>query len=71
MYGCSDCWCVCSVERFSDEINTLLEITLKSRLVEKLCVAMYSCLFDEVDDHGEEVEDVEQRILEDTDHMVR
>lgn len=37
----------CSVERFSEEINTLLEITLKSRLVEKLCVAMYSCLFDD------------------------
>ncbi len=47
---------VYSVERFSTEINTLLEITLRSRLVEKLCVAMYSCLFDEVDDNGQEME---------------
>ena len=45
-----------SVERFSAEINTLLEITLRSRLVEKLCVAMYSCLFDVMDDDGQEVE---------------
>eukprot|EP00602_Paraphysomonas_sp_CaronLab_P003967 CAMPEP_0185017436 /NCGR_PEP_ID=MMETSP1103-20130426/388_1 /TAXON_ID=36769 /ORGANISM="Paraphysomonas bandaiensis, Strain Caron Lab Isolate" /LENGTH=753 /DNA_ID=CAMNT_0027546853 /DNA_START=39 /DNA_END=2300 /DNA_ORIENTATION=+ len=57
-----------SVERFSDEINTLLEITLRSRLVEKLCVAMYSCIFE---DHAEDdgIEDVEQRVLEETDHV--
>lgn len=56
-----------SVERFSEEINTLLEITLRSRLVEKLCVAMYSCIFE---DHAndDDVEDVEDRILEETDH---
>lgn len=35
-----------SVERFAEEMNILLEITLRSRLVEKLCVAMYSCLFE-------------------------
>jgi hypothetical protein len=36
-----------SIERFSEEMNTLLEITLRSRLVEKLCMAMYSCLFED------------------------
>lgn len=56
-----------SVERFSEEINTLLEITLRSRLVEKLCVAMYSCIFE---DHAndDDIEDVEDRILEEIDH---
>jgi hypothetical protein len=45
-----------SVERFSEEINTLLEITLRSRLVEKLCVAMYSCIFeDHANDDDNEV----------------
>jgi hypothetical protein len=44
------------VERFSEEINTLLEITLRSRLVEKLCVAMYSCIFeDHANDDDNEV----------------
>ena len=44
------------VERFSEEINQLLEITLRSRLVEKLCIAMYSGIFEEhADDEDEEV----------------
>jgi hypothetical protein len=48
--------CCCRVERFSEEMNQLLEITLRSRLVEKLCVAMYSGIFEEhADDDEEEV----------------
>lgn len=43
----------CRVERFSEEMNQLLEITLRSRLVEKLCVAMYSGIFEE---HAEDDE---------------
>lgn len=39
----------CSVERFADEMDTLLEITLRSNLVEKLSKALYKCLFEEVD----------------------
>jgi len=36
-----------SIEQFSVEITTLLEITLRSRLVEKISVALYDCLMDE------------------------
>lgn len=50
-----------SIEQFSVEITTLLEITLRSRLVEKISVALYDCLMDEelaglvsVDDEGED-----------------
>lgn len=50
------CAIICRVERFSEEMNQLLEITLRSRLVEKLCVAMYSGIFEEhADDDEEEV----------------
>lgn len=45
---------MCRVERFSEEMNQLLEITLRSRLVEKLCVAMYSGIFEE---HAEDDEE--------------
>jgi hypothetical protein len=38
-----------SVERFADEMDILLDITLKSRLVEKLSVALYDCLFEQED----------------------
>lgn len=34
-----------SVENFADEMDTLLEITLRSSLVEKLSMALYDCLF--------------------------
>ncbi len=34
-----------SVEKFALEMTTLLEITIRSRLVEKLAVALYDCLF--------------------------
>jgi hypothetical protein len=34
-----------SVEKFADEMSTLLNITLKSRLVEKLSSALFDCLF--------------------------
>ena len=37
---------VCSVEKFSHEMDTLLEITLRSTLVEKLSMALYDCLFE-------------------------
>jgi hypothetical protein len=36
-----------SVERFAEEMDTLLEITLRSNLVEKLSMALYDCLFEE------------------------
>ncbi len=36
-----------SVEKFATEMDTLLEITLRSNLVEKLSMALYDCLFDE------------------------
>lgn len=39
-----------SVERFADEMDTLLEITLRSNLVEKLSKALYKCLFEEEDE---------------------
>lgn len=35
-----------SVEKFSQEMDTLLEITLRSTLVEKLSMALYDCLFE-------------------------
>ncbi len=34
------------VERFADEMDILLDITLRSRLVEKLSSALYDCLFE-------------------------
>lgn len=40
-----------SVERFAEEIDTLLEITMRSNLVEKLSMALYDCLFEEDDDN--------------------
>lgn len=38
-----------SVEKFSGEMDTLLEITLRSKLVEKLSMALYDCLFERHD----------------------
>jgi len=38
------------VERFAEEMDTLLEITLRSNLVEKLSMALYDCLFEEEDE---------------------
>jgi len=38
-----------SIERFGEEMDQLLDITLKSRLVEKLSVALYDCLFETED----------------------
>jgi hypothetical protein len=40
------------VERFAEEMDTLLEITLRSNLVEKLSMALYDCLFEEEDQEG-------------------
>lgn len=44
-----------SVEEFAIEMDTLLEITLRSHLVEKLSMALYNCLF-ELDNVSEEEE---------------
>lgn len=42
------------MERFAEEMDTLLEITLRSNLVEKLSMALYDCLFgDEEEDEAE------------------
>ncbi len=38
-----------SVEKFAIEMDTLLEITLRSNLVEKLSMALYDCLFESDD----------------------
>jgi len=35
------------VEKFAGEVDTLLEITLRSNLVEKLSLALYDCLFED------------------------
>jgi hypothetical protein len=45
-----------SVEKFATEMDTLLEITLRSSLVEKLSMALYDCLFEheEMDDDDNE-----------------
>lgn len=37
-------------------MDTLLEITLRSSLVEKLSMAMYDCLFETNDDYDDESE---------------
>lgn len=43
-----------SVERFAEEMDTLLEITLRSNLVEKLSMALYDCLFGDEEEEQEE-----------------
>lgn len=65
-----------SVERFAAEMDCLLDITLRSRLVEKLSMALYDCLFDmeeryaSMDDAGAaDDEDGMLSILNETDHM--
>ena len=61
-----------SVERFADEMDILLDITLRSRLVEKLSVALYDCLFEHEDRMLEDEDDVDQvplNVLEESDHM--
>ena len=64
-----------SVERFADEMDILLDITLRSRLVEKLSVALYDCLFEQEDKMLEQApddldgEEVTLSILEESDHM--
>jgi hypothetical protein len=46
-----------SVERFAGEMDTLLEITLRSNLVEKLSKALYKCLFEDEDEEEEEIDE--------------
>ena len=64
-----------SIERFADEMDILLDITLRSRLVEKLSVALYDCLF-ELEDQALEKELEEGinsgtclTVLEESDHL--
>ena len=60
-----------SVERFADEMDILLDITLRSRLVEKLSVALYDCLFEQEDRMIEEDGDEGPPLtmLEESDHL--
>jgi len=62
-----------SIERFGEEMDTLLDITLKSRLVEKLSVALYDCLFEAEDALLERDRDGDQEhfvaVLEESDHI--
>jgi hypothetical protein len=66
-----------TVERFATEMDCLLDITLRSRLVEKLSIALYDCLFDmeeryaalDEPDAEEGKEDDMLAILSETDHM--
>jgi hypothetical protein len=60
-----------SVEEFAIEMDTLLEITLRSHLVEKLSMALYNCLFElERDDDEQEGKggDEDEMPLEEFDH---
>ena len=41
-----------SVEKFAEQMDSLLEVTLRSRMVEKLSVALYDCLFEQEEDKG-------------------
>lgn len=41
-----------SVEKFADEMDTLLDITLRSRLVEKLAMALFDVLFEDFGPRG-------------------
>lgn len=43
-----------SIERFANEMDALLEITLRSELVEKLSMALFDCLFE--NDNNNEAE---------------
>lgn len=45
-----------SVDKFSLEMDTLLEITMCSNLVEKLSMALYDTLFENEDDQEDSVE---------------
>jgi hypothetical protein len=37
-----------NIEKFADEMDALLDITLRSRLVEKLAMALFDCLFEDL-----------------------
>lgn len=53
------CVCIGSIEKFSNEMDRLLLLTLTSGLVEKLSIALYDCLF--YRDEVAEAEDEEVR----------
>jgi hypothetical protein len=63
------------VEKFAAEMDTLLDITLRSRLAEKLAAALYDCLFEAEEEalerqlqEGKDSEDF-LSLLEESDHM--
>lgn len=62
-----------SVEKFATEMDTLLEITLRSSLVEKLSMALYDCLFELEEEEDREAEGkfdgFAQSSLEEFDHI--
>eukprot|EP01039_Chlorochromonas_danica_P001318 gene1318-1439_t len=58
-----------SVEKFSGEMDTLLEITLRSKLVEKLSMALYDCLFDDSNSNNRENEEKNDGALEEHEHI--
>lgn len=53
------------MEKFSGEMDTLLEITLRSKLVEKLSMALYDCLFDDSNSNNRENEEKVWRLTYD------
>mmetsp|Transcript_23568 Transcript_23568/g.30565 ORF Transcript_23568/g.30565 Transcript_23568/m.30565 type:complete len:728 (-) Transcript_23568:351-2534(-) len=58
-----------SVDNFSAEMDGLLDITLKSRIIEKLSIALYDCLFADLEEEEEEARDSNYRILlDESDH---
>ncbi|CAN0044549.1 unnamed protein product [Heterosigma akashiwo] len=58
-----------SVDKFSAEMDGLLAIALKSRVIEKLSVALYDCLFADLEEEEEETGDENYRILlDESDH---
>jgi len=58
-----------SVDKFSAEMDGLLNITLKSRIIEKLSIALYDCLFADLEEEEEEAKDANYKILlDETDH---
>lgn len=64
-----------SVEKFADEVDSLLNITLESRLIEKLSLALYNTLFDQEDKLIEQQEkegiddDITYNLLEESEHL--
>ena len=53
-----------SVEKFAEEMDGLLDITLRSRLVEKMAMALFDCLFDDFGEkRGDDIKTLYQNTL--------